>query len=101
MAHPHLGSDNLRNIVRNLREKFLDIGGSILFETLLEDLKIKNGKVHAAVTGSGRIEADYFIIAPGHSAYETYRMLMSRGVMFRTKPFAIGAGSSTRRSLLT
>ena len=90
MAHPHLGSDNLRNIIRNLREEFLGIGGSIRFETLVEDLKIADGRVHEVVTTSGRIEADYFIIAPGHSAYETYRMLMRNGVLFRTKPFAIG-----------
>jgi uncharacterized FAD-dependent dehydrogenase len=90
MAHPHLGSDNLRNIIRNLREEFLGICGSIQFETLVEDLKIAEGRVHEAVTTSGRIEADYFIIAPGHSAYETYRMLIRNGVLFRTKPFAIG-----------
>ncbi|MDP2278726.1 MAG: FAD-dependent oxidoreductase, partial [Nitrospirota bacterium] len=44
-----------------------------------------------AITTSGGIEADYFIIAPGHSAYETYRMLIRRGVQFRTKNFAIGS----------
>lgn len=91
MAHPHLGSDNLKKIVRNLRDAFSDIGGSVLFETMLEDLKIKDGKVIEVITTSGGIEADYFIIAPGHSAYETYRMLISRGVQFRTKNFAIGS----------
>jgi hypothetical protein len=90
MAHPHLGSDNLRNIIRNLREEFLRSDGSIRFGTFVEDLKIADGRVHEVVTTSGRIEADYFIIAPGHSAYETYRMLMKNGVLFRTKPFAIG-----------
>ncbi len=91
MAHPHLGSDNLKQIVRNLRDEFLSIGGSVLFETMLEDLKIENGKVIEAITASGGIEADYFIIAPGHSAYETYRMLIRRGVEFRTKNFALGS----------
>lgn len=91
MAHPHLGSDNLRSIVRNLREEFINIGGNLLFETLLEDLKIKDNKVIEAITASGGIEADYFIIAPGHSAFETYRMLIRRGVAFRTKNFALGS----------
>ncbi len=91
MAHPHLGSDNLKKIVRNLREEFLNIGGSVLFETLLEDLKIEDNKVIEAITASGGIEADYFIIAPGHSAFETYRMLLRRGVQFRTKNFALGS----------
>ncbi|MBA4373078.1 MAG: FAD-dependent oxidoreductase [Thermodesulfovibrio sp.] len=91
MAHPHLGSDRLRQIVLNLREEFLGIGGTVLFETLLEDLKIKDAKVLEAVTTAGVLEADYFIIAPGHSAYETYRMLIRRGVQFRTKNFALGS----------
>jgi hypothetical protein len=91
MAHPHLGSDNLRKLVKNLRDAFSAIGGRMLFETLLEDLKIENGKVIEAITSSGSMEADYFIIAPGHSAYETYRMLIKKGVRFRTKNFALGS----------
>jgi uncharacterized protein len=91
MAHPHLGTDNLRKIVRNLRESYLISGGTLLFETLLEDLTIKVGKVIEAVTSSGSIPADYFIIAPGHSSFETYRMLMRRGIVFSTKNFALGS----------
>ena len=90
MAHPHLGSDNLKRIVKRLREDFLNIGGRVLFETLIEDLKIENKQVREALTTSGGIEADEFIIASGHSAYDTYRMLIRRGVQFRTKGFAIG-----------
>ncbi len=90
MAHPHLGSDNLRRIVKRLREEFLALGGHVQFDTQLEDLSVEHGRVMAAVTSSGSIEADCFVIAPGHSAHETYRMLIARGVSFRTKNFAIG-----------
>jgi uncharacterized protein len=90
MSHPHLGSDNLKIIVKNLREKFISLGGTIHFETLLEDLIIDNGKVIEAITSSGNIKADEFIIASGHSAFETYRMLIRRGIKFQTKNFAIG-----------
>ncbi len=90
MAHPHLGSDNLCNIVGNLRKKFIDAGGIIRFETFLQDLGTREGTVTEAVTDTGGFEADYFVVAPGHSAYETYRMLIRRGVSFRTKNFAIG-----------
>ena len=90
MAHPHLGSDNLKKLVSTLRENFLSIGGKVLFETLLEDLKIKDGTVSEAITTSGALAADEFIIAPGHSAYETYRMLIAKGVGFRIKDFSIG-----------
>lgn len=91
MAHPHLGSDRLRQIVLRLREDFLGIGGTVVFETRLEDLTMKDGKVLEAVTTAGGLEADYFIVAPGHSAYETYRMLIRRGAPFRTKNFALGS----------
>ena len=90
MAHPHLGSDNLIRIVKNLREKYQDIGGKVLFETSLDDLVVKNGRVVEAVTNKGVISADEFLIAPGHSAHDTYRMLIRNGVKFRTKNFAIG-----------
>jgi uncharacterized FAD-dependent dehydrogenase len=91
MAHPHLGSDHLKIIVKNLREAFLNMGGRILFETFLEDLKTENGAVTEAVTTAGDMDADHFIIASGHSAHETYRMLIRRGVLFQTKSFAIGS----------
>jgi uncharacterized protein len=90
LTHPHVGSDNLKIIVKNLREQFTELGGTILFETLLTDLKINNGKVKAAITPSGIHEADIFVFATGHSSYETYRLLLNRSVPFRTKNFALG-----------
>ncbi len=90
MAHPHIGSDNLRVIVANLREEFINMGGTILFETMLEDLRIRDGHVMEAVTAVGSFPAAEFLIAPGHSSYDTYRMLIRRGIKFRTKNFAIG-----------
>lgn len=91
MAHPHLGTDNLKIIVENLRHKFQELGGLLLFETLLEGLKTGQGKVLEAGTPNMDFAADGFFIAPGHSAFETYRLLMKRGVLFRTKNFAIGS----------
>ena len=91
LAHPHLGSDKLKVIVKNLRKDYLSLGGEIFFETNLTDLEVKSSKVIAAMTNKGKYEADYFILAPGHSAYETYRMLIKRGVSFRPKNFAIGS----------
>ena len=91
MAHPHLGSDNLKTIVRNLRRAYLNSGGTILFETSLIDIRIVRSHVMEAETSAGIYETDYCIIAPGHSAYETYRMLMSKGAPFQIKNFAIGS----------
>ena len=90
MAHPHVGSDNLRIVVKNLRDEYHESGGVIHFETLLQDISVRNGRVVKAVTSAGPFETDALFIATGHSAYETYRMLIDRGVPFRAKNFAIG-----------
>jgi uncharacterized protein len=90
MTHPHVGSDNLKIIVKNLRREFLQMGGTILFETMLEDLVVVDGRVKSAITSEGVLDAEVFVLAPGHSSYETYRMLIRRGVPFRTKNFALG-----------
>ncbi|MBW6480842.1 MAG: FAD-dependent monooxygenase [Bacteroidales bacterium] len=91
MTHPHLGTDNLIRIVKNLRQQYQELGGEMLFETLLDDLVIKDGRVVEAKTSGGNISFDAVFIAPGHSAYETYRMLINRGVQFRAKNFALGS----------
>lgn len=100
MTHPHLGSDNLFSMTQKLRNKFETLGGKIFFNSKLEDLIISNGKVKKAITSSGEIEAEYFIIAPGHSSYETYKMLIKRNVPFRTKNFAIGMRAEHRQEII-
>ena len=90
MAHPHLGSDNLRKIVKNLRQQFCALGGNISFENSLDNIKMENGKIKEAVTTKGDMATDYLIIAPGLAAYDTYRMLINNGIKFRPKNFAIG-----------
>lgn len=91
MTHPHLGSDNLKIIVTNLRKQFEDLGGIILFDTVMNDIQFKDGKVIKIDTNKGQFDADYFLIAPGHSSFDTYRLLMKNGIKFRTKNFAIGS----------
>ncbi|MBN2790603.1 MAG: NAD(P)/FAD-dependent oxidoreductase [Candidatus Delongbacteria bacterium] len=91
MKHPHLGSDNLKVIVKNLRKKFEELGGKVMFETEVKDIKTVNGAVTEVITNAGNLEADHFFFAIGHSAYDTYKMLISNGIQFRTKNFAIGS----------
>ncbi len=100
MKHPHLGTDNLRKIVKNLRTEFLNSGGRVCFETQLKDLVIKNSKAVEANTSSESLQADAVFLATGHSAFETYRMLMKRGVHFRTKNFAIGSRMEHRQEII-
>lgn len=100
LTHPHVGTDFLKKIVENLRKRYLSEGGEIHFETMLTGLSVVNGRVVAAITSRGDIEADYFVMAPGHSSYETYRMLMQHGVGFRAKNFALGSRAEHPQSLI-
>ena len=100
MAHPHLGSDNLQNIVKNLRQFFLEKGGTIHFKTTLNDIIIKNKRIVEIHTTNGVLAPDYIVIAPGHSAFDTYRMLMRRGIPFCLKHFALGSRVEHRQTLI-
>lgn len=90
MAHPHLGTDNLIKITQKLRENFYSIGGEIQFDTQFLDFNTKKNLVVEAITSKGNINADIFFVAPGHSAFETHRMMIKNGVKYRTKNFALG-----------
>lgn len=90
MSHPHVGTNNLKVIVTHLRHQFLDNGGLFLFETQLKDVILKGNKAIGVISDKGDLEADHVILATGHSAYDTYRMLIEKGVQFGTKNFAIG-----------
>jgi len=90
LTHPHIGSDNLIRIAESMRRTFQEAGGEIRFSTTLSDLVRKENRITAAVTDGKEISADYFLLATGHSSFDTYRMLMDRGISFRPKNFALG-----------
>ncbi len=90
MTHPHLGSDNLFTITGRMRSELEALGCTFLFDTLATDIIVANGRVTGVETTGGTIDADHVVFACGHSAMETYRMLMARGVPFSNKNFAIG-----------
>ena len=93
---PHVGTDILKEVVKNLRNKIKDLGGEFFFNHKLEKIHIKDGKVCGAdiINGIGKKEFYNFntiVLATGHSARDTYRMLNNIGVQMESKPFAIGA----------
>jgi uncharacterized FAD-dependent dehydrogenase len=87
---PHLGSNRLPLVVRTLRRKFEELGGEIKFSCRVEDLDIAEGRLRGVCTSSGYIAADVAILATGHSARDTYHMLLGRGVPIAAKPFQLG-----------
>ena len=88
-AKPHIGTDNLRNVVKNIREYIISKGGQVLFNEKVTNFEIEEGKIKA-VKCSKRIETDSVILAIGHSARDTFKKLYDLGVEIQPKNFAVG-----------
>ncbi|MFA5238726.1 MAG: FAD-dependent oxidoreductase [Phycisphaerae bacterium] len=100
-AKPHLGTDNLVKIVKNIRNTIISLGGQVRFETKLTGIKIKAGKVTAAIVNdSETIETDAIVLALGHSARDTFEMLHQLNVPIEAKPFSIGVRIEHPQSLI-
>ncbi len=91
LAKPHIGSDKLRTVVANMRDFLLANGAEIMYSTLLEDVKFRGGALDSVKIGGGWREADDLVLAVGHSARDTFEMLLSRGFSMEQKEFAVGA----------
>ena len=93
---PHIGSDNLKKVVVNMRKFLLQSGVQVRFDACLSDLSIKAGKLQSVrikhlKTGEEEIvEPSAVILAVGHSARDTFTMLLNRGVTMKQKEFAVG-----------
>lgn len=93
---PHLGSDNLKSIVKNMREDILARGGQVRFYTKLSNLSIRDGVLQSAwlenvkTGGVEQVEVSALVLAIGHSARDTFEKLCSLGVKMSPKDFAVG-----------
>jgi uncharacterized protein len=87
---PHLGSNRLPAVVKALRRRIEGFGGEVRFECCALDLDVHDGRLRGLVTSSGYFPAEVVVLAPGHSARDTYAMLQRRGVPMVQKPFQMG-----------
>ncbi len=89
--HPHIGTDILRTVVKNMRDYILNKGGQIYYKTKLTNLIIERDQIIGIeVNQKEVIDCDVLVLALGHSARDTFEMLYQRGLLMRAKPFAIG-----------
>lgn len=93
---PHIGSDNLRVVVKNMREYILQKGGEVRFYTRLDDLQIQGGGLQSITVRNVKTQAveimeiSALVLAIGHSARDTFETLQKRGVEMQAKDFAVG-----------
>lgn len=89
-AHPHIGSDRLPKVIRNMRNTILACGGQVHFGTRVTGLCIEDGVVKGVRTDCGYFVGDAVILATGHSARDTFRMVHDSGVAMAAKGIAVG-----------
>lgn len=88
---PHIGTDKLRTVVKNIRNRILALGGQVEFEARVTDVAIKDGRLQGLVVNENRyIPCQAALFGIGHSARDTYEMLYRRGLAMEAKPFAVG-----------
>jgi uncharacterized FAD-dependent dehydrogenase len=96
VAKPHIGTFRLVSMVEKMRAEIESLGGEIRFEHKLTDVRIEDGTlrgvtvVHPGARGGEEWAAEQVVLAPGHSARETFAMLYERGAFMEAKPFSIG-----------
>ena len=93
-AKPHVGTDKLYVVLQNLRREIIARGGEVRFSHRLVDIVTDGGSVTAlrvaSPEGEYTLPAKHVVLAPGHSARDTFEMLRARGVPMEPKPFAVG-----------
>ncbi|MGX8699636.1 MAG: NAD(P)/FAD-dependent oxidoreductase, partial [bacterium] len=90
-AKPHIGTDILRTVVKELRKRVTALGGEVRFCAQLTGITIENGRlVGITVNETETLPADTLLLAPGHSARDTFAMLQAAGVPMEPKPFSMG-----------
>ncbi|MBE6879098.1 MAG: hypothetical protein E7488_08080 [Ruminococcaceae bacterium] len=90
IAKPHIGTDLLVGVIKNIRNEIIRLGGEVQFSTKLLDINIKNGTVHSVTTTNGVINTQVLVMATGHSARDTFFMLKDKGLSMEAKPFSVG-----------
>ena len=90
-AHPHIGTDILRVVVKNMREEIKRLGGTVRFNTKLTSINVENSElISIEVNNNETIECNNMFLCIGHSARDTFYMLNEKGLDMSSKPFAVG-----------
>lgn len=94
LAKPHIGTDKLKDTVKNIRKEIISLGGKVIFDAKLIDIGEKDGALCSAVYlkdgQKNTIKTDSLILAIGHSARDTFSMLNEKGIHMQQKSFAMG-----------
>lgn len=86
----HVGTDLLKDVVKNIREEIKSLGGEVNFNSKVEKIEYENGKLKSIFVNGEEKDCQALVLAIGHSSRDTYEMLYEKGVSMEAKAFAIG-----------
>lgn len=90
-SKPHIGTDILKMIVKNMRNRIIEWGGEVCFESAVTNISFVNNAVkNVTINESKVIDTECVVLAIGHSARDTFDMLYKKGVVMEAKEFAVG-----------
>ncbi len=98
--HPHIGTDAFLGIIKNLRKEIESLGGEFLFDTKLEEIETSNQELKKIKIKDKWIDCQALILACGHSATDTVKMLHKKGIDMENKPFAVGVRIEHRQEYI-
>ncbi|GLO58789.1 hypothetical protein PPUJ20066_48250 [Pseudomonas putida] len=88
---PHIGTFRLTGMVEQMRQDIIALGGEVRFQEKVTDLLTDDGQLTGVVLESGeQLHSRHVVLALGHSARDTFRMLHAKGVFMEAKPFSVG-----------
>ena len=90
IGKPHVGTDILKGVVKNIRNKIISLGGEVHFNSKVSDIIIEDGRVKKIKVNKEDIPCENLIMAIGHSARDTYEMMFDKGIFMESKALAIG-----------
>ncbi|MBQ9280026.1 MAG: FAD-binding protein [Clostridia bacterium] len=106
---PHIGTDHLIHVVKNMREEIKCLGGTALFETKVVGIELMDAlkentmekKIASVILENGqKIETEMVILAIGHSARDTFEELYAKGIKFEPKPFSVGVRIEHKQEMI-
>ena len=101
VSKPHIGTFKLVSMVEQMRATIESLGGEIRFQSRVDAIDIDNGQVRGVILAGGEtIRSNHVVLAVGHSARDTFKMLYERGVYIEAKPFSIGFRIEHPQSLI-
>lgn len=100
MGKPHIGTDILKEVVKNIRKEIIRLGGEVYFNHQMQDLIIKDGNLKAIVANDKEIPCEVVVLSIGHSARDTYELLHNKNIFLEPKPFAIGVRAEHVQSFI-